>query len=100
MRWRKTCKTFKKTRDLINNEGTVNNCMQIMYAIEACCDELAPDSDSEWVFYDSYRDLKSEIHDEVEYMDEDDYESCENTVNYYLKEFYDLCDAARVWLDM
>ena len=100
-RWNKTCHSFKKVREMIDqNIETTSHCMKIMYAIENCCDELTPDDEAEWVFYDDFRDLKSEIHDEVELMDEDDYESCESIVNYYLDELYDLCDGARVWLSI
>ena len=80
------------------NITTTNHCMRIMYALESCCDELTPNGHEDWIFYDNFRDLKSEIHEEVELMDEDDYESCEETVNYYLSEMYDLCDVAKVWL--
>ena len=31
-------------------------------------------------------------------MDENDYEYCEQIVNRYLDDLYDLCDSARVWL--
>lgn len=98
-RWNKSCHSFKRVRDMIG-EGieTTSHCMQIMYAMENCCDELTPNDEADWNFYDDFRDLKAEIHDEVEFMDEDDYESCENTVNYYLGELYDLCDTAGVWL--
>lgn len=100
-RWNKTCNSFKKVRDLIE-EGieTASHCMKIMYTMESCCDELTPNDKMDWDFYDDFRDLKWEIHEEVEFMDEDDYESCENTVNYYLGELYDLCDSAGIWLKL
>lgn len=98
-RWNKTCNSFKNVRSMINeNIETTSQCMKIMYAMEDCCDELTPNNETEWEFYDDFRDLKSEIHDEIEFMDENDYESCESTVNNYLDELYDLCDSARVWL--
>ena len=98
-RWNKTCKSFKKVRSMIaDNIETVSHCMAIMYAMESCCDELTPDEEMNWNFYDDFRDLKWEIHEEVEYMDDTDYESCEETVNHYLSELYDLCDSAGVWL--
>ena len=100
-KWNKTCHSFKKVREMLE-EGieTPSHCMKIMYAMEACCDELAPNSAVNWTFYDDFRDLKANIHDEVEFMDEDDYASCEQTVNCWLDELYDLCDSARVWLEM
>ena len=100
-RWNKTCKSFKKVREMImDDEKTTELCMKIMYAMESCCDELIPDDETNWDFYDDFRDLKWEIHEEIECMDETDYESCERTVDYYLGELYDLCDSAGVWLAM
>lgn len=98
-KWNKTCQSFKRVKEMIEEDvETPALCMRIMYAIEGCCDELTPNDAKEWTYYDDFRDLKSEIHDEVELMDETDYESCEEVVNSYLEEFYDLCDCARVWL--
>lgn len=74
--------------------------MLIMTELESCCDEITPDNRSEWIYYDEFRDMKSEIHKEIELMDEDDYESCEMTVNDFLENFYNLCDEARVWLGL
>ena len=85
---------------LSEDVGTVGHCMRILHAMEGCCDELTPDSATNWVFYDAFRDLKAEIHEEIELMDDMDYESCESTVNHYLNEMYDLCDSARVWLSL
>ena len=100
-KWNKTCHSFAKVRSMLG-EGirTAFHCMQIMSAMESCCDELTPNDAEDWVFYDAFRDLKSEIHEEIEFMDETDYESCEDMVNYYLNEMYDLCDSARVWLEI
>ncbi len=100
-RWNKTCKSFKKVREMImDDEKTTELCMKIMHTMESCCDELTPDDETNWDFYDDFRDLKWEIHEEIECMDETDYESCERTVDYYLGELYDLCDSAGVWLAM
>lgn len=98
-KWNRTCKSFKKVRDMLANDiETTELCMKIMYAMESCCDELTQNDETDWIFYDDFRDLKWEIHEEVEFMDETDYESCESTVNHYLNELYDLCDGAGVWL--
>lgn len=100
-RWNKTCKSFKKVREMIMDDvKTTELCMKIMHTMESCCDELTPDDATNWDFYDDFRDLKWEIHEEIECMDETDYESCERTVDYYLGELYDLCDSAGVWLAM
>ena len=101
MKWAFTCNRFKRVRELINEEiETPEQCILIMSGLESCCDELTPDDRSDWIWYDEFRDLKSEIHEEIESMEEDDYESCESTVNYWLQNFYDLCDFARVWLKL
>ena len=99
MGWYKICNSFGRVRELLEEDiETASACMQIMYAMESCCDELTPNDEEDWVFYDSFRELKSNMHDEVECMDEWDYELCESAVNYWLDELYDLCDSARVWL--
>lgn len=98
-KWNKTCYSFMKVRHmLLKNIETAEHCMKIMYALENCCDELTPNYRKDWIFYDDFRDLKANIHDKIEYMDESNYESCERTVNGWLDDFYDLCDAAKVWL--
>ena len=86
---------FDKVRKMLCDAETGKDC--IMYELERCCDVLTPDSKADWIWYNSFRDLKSEIHEEVEYMD-DDFELCEDIVNAWLNEFYDLCDNAKVWL--
>lgn len=97
--WNKVCNSFRDVRCMIAmEEETVDNCIRIMNALERCCDELTPSENMHWDFYDDFRDLKWEIHEAVEFMDEDDYESCMDTVNCYLNEMYDLCDVAKVWL--
>lgn len=101
MKWRYTCERFKDVRKLLNQDiETCRQCRLIMYELESCCDEITTDGKKDWIFYDEFRDFKSEIHDEIEYMDDTDYISCEGIVNSYLQEFYDLCDSARVWLDI
>lgn len=98
-KWNKTCYSFREVRHmLLENIETTEHCVKIMYALENCCDELTPNYRKDWIFYDDFRDLKANIHDEIEYMDENNYESCEWIVNGWLDDFYDLCDAAKVWL--
>lgn len=98
-KWLKRCEAFTTVRTLIDEEvETPRQCMRILYALEVCCDELTPDDAENWEFYEEFRDMKSEIHQTIEELDEDDYEEYEFIVNNLLAEFYDLCDAARVWL--
>lgn len=99
MKWDFTCNRFKGVRELITqNINTPKQCMLIMSELESCCDELTPDNRTNWIWYDEFRDLKTEIHEEIELIDEDDYEDCEMITNSLLQEFYNLCDEARVWL--
>ena len=101
MKWRYTCERCKDVRKFFSLAiDTRRQCMLIMAELEGCCDELTPNGKEDWIFYDNFIDLKSEIHEEIELMDDTDYESCENTVNSYLQEFYDVCDSAKVWLEI
>lgn len=77
---------------------TPKQCMRIMSKLENCCSELTSDEESGWHWYDEFVGIMLEIHEEIELMDENDYESCEDTVNNFLEEFYDLCDEANVFL--
>lgn len=98
-KWDFVCDKFKQIREMIDEDiETTQQCIDIMTHLECCCDELTPDNRADWYWYDDFRDMKSEIHEEIEYMGEDDYESCERTVNNFLEEFYDLCDEANVFL--
>ena len=99
-KWCKACYLFKEVRSMLNDSvETVDCCVKIMSAIADCCEQII-DNETDWDFYEDFADLKAEIHDEMESIieDETDYEDCENSINYYLGEFYDLCDIARVWL--
>lgn len=97
-KWYKACYSFKKVRSMLDDDvKTVDRCVEIMEAIEDCCEQIM-DNETDWDFNEDFADLKAEIHDEIESISEMDYEDCKNIVNYYLGELYDLCDAARVWL--
>lgn len=97
--WDKTCYSFKDVRDMIKQDiKTQIHCVMIMFAMVKCCDELTPNDAKDWTFYDNFIELKAEICDEVEYMEDYNYEECEKIVNMWLEELYNLCDYARVWL--
>ena len=102
-KWYKACYSFKEVRSMLYDDvETVDRCVEIIEAIEDCCEQIM-DNETNWDFYEDFADLKAEIHDEVESIsemsyDEIDYKDCQNMVNYYLGELYDLCDVARVWL--
>ena len=99
--WNKTCNDFKNVRYAILDameEESVESCIKVMHEMCKCCDELTPNDDMYWEFYDEFRDLKWEIHEASEYMYGEDYKTCLDVINVYLDEMYDLCDVARVWL--
>lgn len=81
-RWNKTC-NFTKVRDAID-EG---NRKDIISGIISICERYAKE---DWEFADDFEELK----DDVEVSDIEDDED----MNYWLDEFYNLCDSAKVWL--
>ena len=88
-KWNKTCKEFKDVREQIYAEDSVG----IMKSLLNICRKYAKDDD-EWAY-----DFEI-LADEIEEMGIEECEECdEETADWYLSEFYDLCDAARVWLD-
>ena len=100
-RWEKTCRHFKQVREAIQEQAeTVDQCIEILRLMESCCQEISPDHESDWDFFEEFRDLKSEIHEQIEMLDGEDYDACEDAVDFYLNELYDLCDNANVWLDL
>lgn len=87
-KWNLTCNKFKEVRELINNDGDYREILRKLH--EICADYCFKN----WIFADDFEDLGMEIWEVVDSEDEVDME----TVDYYLSEFYDLCDNARVWL--
>lgn len=86
--WNKTCNEFKEVREMISNDGSNRDILDRLVKI------CAKYSEQDWWFSDDFDDLWMRIDcalDDGEYEDDD-------SVNYYLDEFYDLCDIAGVWL--
>ena len=88
-RWNKTCKEFKDVREMIDNCDTDG----IMKSLIKICDKYSKADDD---FADDFEELMDEM--QIEY--EDNPEFGEDECDYQLSEFYDLCDAARVWLGL
>jgi hypothetical protein len=88
--WNKTCREFKEIRELINESGYKNN-KEILSRLSKICEKYAR---FKWDFAEDFEDLGMEIDCAIEDQDYKD----EDTINYYLSEFYDLCDNSRVWL--
>ena len=81
--WRKRCEEFKKVRELIE-EGNAKEVINMLYEVSLI---LASDAD----FGDDFEELADDMNAEMD-------DCNEATVDYYLSEFYDLCDNARIWL--
>lgn len=87
-KWKKVCKRFNVIREMIDNDGDGREILRKLH--EICADYCL----QRWDFAEDFEDLGIEIWDVVDGIMEIDQE----TVNYYLNEFYDLCDNANVWL--
>ena len=87
MKWEKTCEEFKAVRTAIDEEDYVSIITQLI----AICDKYA---EMEWDFADAFAELSEDISNiDVDEADSED-------IDYALSEFYDLCDNARVFLDI
>lgn len=88
-KWNKTCKEFAEVRKMINIGAENREILRKLH--EICAEYTCQD----WAFAEDFEDLGCEIWDAVDSVVEPE----DDEVNYYLSEFYDLCDNARVWLD-
>lgn len=90
-------------RELINKEGgeTIENIISIYNQIIKCLEywkKRLSDADKEDWEYDietMIEDLQCACPDIEDNLD---YEEEEENLNYYLRDFYDMCDNARVWI--
>ena len=90
-KWVKTCKEFSDVRELIRKVDSVG----IMKSLLNICRKYSRDKEFDFAY--DFETLGDEI--EVELLDdEDNVREDEDVADYYLGEFYDLCDAARIWL--
>lgn len=86
-RWTKRCIEFTKVREYINAEENE----KILPALLDICKKYAKEN---WDFADDFDSLAEDIEVVVDDdLDDDD-------IDFYLCDFYDLCDAARVWLEL
>lgn len=88
--WEKTCGEFAAVRELIDRVDSVG----IMEALFGICRKYSKDDDYDFAF--DFMVLGDEIEAELE--DKENIREDEDVADYYLNEFYDLCDAARIWL--
>lgn len=90
-------------RELINESNSdYSDCVKILEkAVEICkyIKTIFSEKDKD-IWEDSFDDMIERIKDSLEYeiSEDNDEEDNENVVNYYLGDFYDLCDVANIWL--
>ena len=85
--WKRTCREFKGVRKAIEDE----NSTLIISQLIAICDKYAKEK---WNFAEDYERMAEDLREvDAEELDGED-------VDFYLHDFYDLCDSARVWLDI
>ena len=87
MSWVMTCTEFKGVRKAIED----GNIKLIIPQLITICEKYAK---KEWDFAENYEEMAEELREvDVDELEDDD-------VDFYLHDFYDLCDSARVWLDI
>lgn len=100
MKWTYTCHLFKEVRELINDDvETAEHCIEILKRLRSCCELIINDHKKGWGWSQDFFLMKCDIDEALyETSSDDNYDTCEETVNYLLGEFYDLCDNAGIWL--
>lgn len=91
MAWKFRCKEFKAVRDEL--DGDSPDSLKIMKAIQGICEKYAK---VKWDYADDFEELGEEVRADIENKDSINNKSAD----YWLDQFYDLCDNARVWLDV
>ena len=89
-KWNMECEEFKGVRKMINEDNP--DYENIINKLVDICKKYA--KQTKWNWHESYADLVENIEEDLQFMDDD----WESWIDYYLNEFYDLCDAAKVWL--
>ena len=89
-------------RELINESNSdYSDCVKILEkAVEICeyIKTILSEKDKD-IWEDSFDDMIDNIKECLNYeLNEDDDSDNEDIVNYYLGDFYDLCDAVNIWL--
>ena len=90
-------------RELINESNSdYSDCVKILEkAVEICeyIKTILSEKDKD-IWEDSFDDMIDSIQDTIDYeiSEDNDIEENEDIVNYYLGDFYDLCDAVNIWL--
>lgn len=99
-RWKHILKNGKNLREAINDDDNV----QTLEALKECYKEINRIMLS--AFDDDYlENVLSEIDNQLDNCENyEDYDMTEDDVqdeiNYMLRQFYDLCDDLRIWVDL
>ena len=89
-------------RELINESNSdYSDCVKILEKTVEICEyikTILSEKDKD-IWEDSFDDMIDNIKECLNYeLNEDDDSDNEDIVNYYLRDFYDLCDVANIWL--
>lgn len=90
-RWKRTCKEFEEVRKMIYNED-IGGIMRAL--IKICAKYALTEDDYAYEFQSLAEDM------DIAYDNGEDPDFDTDDCDYYLSEFYDLCDAAGIWLNM
>lgn len=91
-RWERTCEEFSAVRELIWEADSVG----IMKSLLNICQKYSKNKNYDFAY--DFEMLGDEIEEEL--LDEENVKEDKDIADYYLSEFYDLCDAARIWLEL
>ena len=89
-------------RELINESNSdYSDCVKILEKTVEICEyikTILSEKDKD-IWEDRFDDMIESIKECLNYeISEDDDSDNEDIVNYYLGDFYDLCDAVNIWL--
>ena len=90
-------------RELINESNSdYSDCVKILKKVVEICEyikTILSEKDKD-IWVDSFDDMIRDIQDATDYEISEDNgtEENEDIVNYYLGDFYDLCDVVNIWL--
>ena len=91
-KWEYTLTSGKALRDAIENEDAQLTIKCLLKCYKELYDKLS-DEDKEWKGFDIEDTIEILTYYEADPDEEDD-------VNYYLDEFYNICDDLRAWITL
>lgn len=94
MAWKFRCKEFKVVREEMDKDSP--DSLKIMKAIQGICEKYAK---AKWDYADDFKELGKGVRTDIEGDEDGDLVNGESA-DYWLNELYDLCDNARVWLEV